>query len=282
LVRKSMKRRPLVLASSIALITGDCGVSLADQPAPRADHGEDLVEQAENPISRLFSVPFQSNLNFGVGPGRDLQYVLNVQPVLPMSLAEDWNLIHRPIIPIIAQPELTVGQGGAFGLGDVQYQLYLSPAGTPHFVWGIGPVFSFATATDTLLGSGRSSVGPGVVVLGEPRPWLLGVLMNQIWSYSANPQSESVTRMSIQPFIDFNFADEWYLAASPVMTANWKAVSGQKWTIPLGGGIGKIVHLGGLPVNLQVQAFWTAGHPDSGPRWSLRPQFQFLFPRGPR
>jgi len=85
--------------------------------------------------------------------------------------------------------------------------------------------------------------------------------------------------MTIQPFINFNFPEEWYLAASPVMTANWKAESGQKWTIHLGGGIGKIVKVGRLPVNLQVQGFWDAVHPDSGPRWSLRPQIQFLFPR---
>jgi hypothetical protein len=274
-----MKRRLMGLPCSIALLTGLSKASFAEEPATPATSGEELVDEANDPVSRLTSVPFQNNLNFGVGPGRDLQYVLNVQPVLPMPLTGDWYLVHRPIIPIIAQPEPTVGAGGAFGVGDVQYQLYLATSASHALTWGVGPVFSFATATNTLLGSGRSSVGPGGVALLETGPWLVGALMNQIWSYSANPQAESVSQLTIQPIMNFNFPNEWYLAAAPVMTANWKADSGQKWTIPLGGGPGKIIHLGRLPVNLQVQAFWMAAHPDSGPRWSLRPQIQFLFPR---
>ena len=84
---------------------------------------------------------------------------------------------------------------------------------------------------------------------------------------------------TIQPFINFNFPRQWYLAASPVLTANWKADSGERWTIPIGGGVGKVMKVGGLQMNWQIQAFWTAVHPDAGPRWSLRPQIAFLFPR---
>ena len=94
-----------------------------------------------------------------------------------------------------------------------------------------------------------------------------------------HPNVSSVSLATIQPFINFNFPEQWYLAASPVMTANWKAESGEKWTIPIGGGVGKIIKVGDLPINLQLQAFWYAAHPDNGPRWSLRPQIQFLFPR---
>ena len=110
-------------------------------------------------------------------------------------------------------------------------------------------------------------------------PWVVGVLANQLWSYSANPNVPLASLATIQPFINFNFPDQWYLAASPVITANWKAESGQKWTIPIGGGVGKIIHVGQLPINLQIQAFWDVAHPDNGPRWSLRPQIQLLFPR---
>ena len=274
-----MRRYLLEKSAVAALLTLLPGAALADEaPAERAS-GEDLVRETQNPVSSLFSLPFQNNFNFGVGPGRDLQYVLNIQPVLPMTLAKGWNLIHRFIVPVIAQPELVTGQGGAFGLGDLQYQLYLSPDNTSGFIWGVGPVFSFATATDTLLGSGRSSIGPTAVALVVTGPWVVGVLANQLWSYSANPNVPLASLATIQPFINFNFPDQWYLAASPVITANWKAESGQKWTIPIGGGVGKIIHVGQLPINLQIQAFWDVAHPDNGPRWSLRPQIQLLFPR---
>jgi hypothetical protein len=246
-----------------------------------ADEEEDLPHRSENPIARLINVPLQNNFNFGVGPGRDLQYILNLQPVIPTDLSEDWYLIHRFILPITTQPETAVGQGGAFGLGDLQYQLYLSPSpGRPTvFIWGLGPIFSFATATNTLLGSGRSSVGPTGTFRISEGPWLVGVLANQLWSYSANLGTASVSQLLIQPFINFNFPGGWYLASVPIMTANWKAESGQKWTIPVGGGFGKIVELVSLPVNASLQAFWNAAHPDNGPTWQLRAQFQLLFPR---
>jgi hypothetical protein len=275
-----MKRLPSGVAASIVVLLGTLSTrALADDTATVAEGEEELLRESENPVSRLISLPFQSNLNFGVGPGRDLQYVLNIQPIIPTYLGAGWNLIHRPIIPIIAQPEPVAGQGGAFGLGDVQYQLYLSPDTKRGFIWGLGPVVSFATATDTLLGSGRSSIGPTGVALFVGGPWVVGVLMNQLWSFSANPDAPSVSQMTIQPLINFNFPNDWYLAATPVMTSNWKADGGEKWTIPVGGGGGKIVKLGGQPINLQLQAFWFAAHPDNGPRWSLRPIIVFLFPR---
>jgi hypothetical protein len=137
----------------------------ASQAAPAAtpDETESLARQVQNPVASLISVPMQSNFNFGVGPDDDLQYILNVQPVIPMGIGEDWNLIARPIFPLIYQPTLAPGIGDVFGLGDAQLQMYLSPSRPGRFIWGAGPVFQFPTATDDALGQGKWAAGPGFV-----------------------------------------------------------------------------------------------------------------------
>ena len=238
-----------------------------------------LAKKTQNPVSDLISVPFQNNFNFNVGPDNDMQYLLNIQPVYPMNLNEKWNLINRLIIPIINQPELVPGMGDEFGLGDIQYQGYLSPAKPGKVVWGVGPVLSFPTASDEVLGTEQWSAGPGAVVLTIRGPWVIGALINNIWSFAGDDDRADVNQGLLQYFINFNFPGGLYLTTAPIITANWEADSDNMWTVPFGGGIGKILRIGKLPINTQVAAYYNVEHPDNGPEWQARFQFQFLFPK---
>jgi hypothetical protein len=244
-----------------------------------AQDAPELAKKAQNPVAHLISVPFQNNFNFGSGPEEDLQYVLNLQPVIPFRLTKDWNLITRTIAPLIQQPKLGPGIGDKFGLGDIQNSLFLSPAKPGKVIWGIGPVFGLPTATERILGTGKFSIGPSVVALTTQGPWVIGTLVNNLTSVAGKSDRQEVNQMLIQPFVNYNMRGGWYFTSSPIYTANWEADGDDRWTAPVGGGVGKIFRIGKQPVNVQIQAFNNVKHPDNSAKWSLRFQFQLLFPK---
>jgi hypothetical protein len=242
-------------------------------------------------VADLISVPFQNNFNFGAGLHRDkMIYILNIQPVIPIHITENWNLITRVITPIVNQPSLAPGLGTATGLGDINPTFFLSPAKAGELIWGIGPTFTLPTASDRLLGSGQWSMGPAGVVLTIQGHWVLGALMNNQWSF-AGWGDKPVNSFLLQPFVNYNFPHGWYLSSAPILTANWKAdKAGDVWTIPFGGGVGKLFRLGEilplegdriakLPINTQLQGYGNLATPQLGPKWQLRFQIQFLFPK---
>jgi hypothetical protein len=245
-----------------------------------AEDSPEIAKQAQNPIASVISVPFQNNTTFGVGENSSVQDSLLIEPVVPFRLTPDWNLITRTIIPVIEQPRLAPGLGDVSGLGDVQLSLYLSPA-KPFggLIWGLGPSFSFATATNRSLGTGKDSAGLSTALLTIQGPWLVGVLITDVASIGGQDARKSVHQFLMQPFVDYNFAHGWYLASSPVMTADWKAAPGNKWTVPVGGGGGKIVRTGHMAINTYVQAFDDVVRPREGGSWTVRLQVQLLFPR---
>jgi hypothetical protein len=284
-------QQPLELNSSIFAPDGSPKVlNLSEEPthieepasepieASGADASEeDLAKLTQNPVAKLISVPFQSNFNFGVGPREVTQYVLNVQPVIPITLSDDWNLITRTIIPIVNQPSPADGIPSAFGLGDINPTFFFSPAHPGKLVWGFGPTFTFPTGTNELLTSGEFSAGPAFVGLYRDGPFVAGALTNQQWSFAG--WGNYVSQFLFQPFFNYNVPHGWYLVTSPIFTANWAAQSHNVWLIPVGGGVGKIVKFGELPVNFSLQAFANVVRPDAAPAWTLRFQIQFLFPK---
>jgi len=245
----------------------------------RAEDTAALAQAAQNPIANMISLPLQNNTNFGVGPGDDTQNILNIQPVVPFELTPNWNLITRTIAPVIYQPELVPGTGSEFGLGDINATLFFSPAESGKLIWGLGPVFSFPTASGDVLGTEKWSAGASLVALTIQGPWVVGGLVNNLWSFAGDDDRADVNQFLFQYFINYNMADGWYLSSAPIITANWEADSGNQWTIPFGGGVGKIFKIGKQPLNAQVQAFYNVEKPDNGPDWSLRLQLQFLFPK---
>ena len=255
--------------------------ALAQEPqAGAAGNAEELARAAQNPIAAMISVPFQNNMNFGYGPNDHIQNVLNVQPVVPFSLNEDWNLVTRTILPLISQPGMTPGQGTTFGLGATQFSALLSPAQTGRLIWGAGAVVQAPTTTDQALGSNIWGGGPSFVALTTSGPWVVGGLVNNIWSAGGTGRNQYNT-LTMQPFVNYNFASSpgTYMAFSPLITSNWEAESGQQWTVPVGLALGQILRIGQQPVNAQVGAYYNAIRPDIGPEWQLRFQIQLLFPR---
>jgi hypothetical protein len=259
------------------------GVVLLAASAAHAEMStEELAKLAQNPVGNLISVPFQNNTNFNVGPRDGTQNILNIQPVYPIELNRDWNVITRTILPLIWQPGLVPGENSTFGLGDVQFSAFLSPSAptAAGVIWGAGGVVQMPTDTNAL-GNKNWGLGPTAVVLRLQKgsPWVYGVLVNNIWSLTSDKRGGSYSNLLVQPFLNYNFQGGTYLTTSPVITANWKADADERWTVPLGGGIGHIFHLGKLPLNTQIGAYYNVVHPDDGASWQLRLQAQLMFPK---
>jgi hypothetical protein len=268
---------------------GPEGTQVATQATPAAAANTDALRNAaQNPVASLISVPLQENFNFGIGPSDRTQNVLNIQPVIPLSVSKDWNLIVRWITPIVyqpipvAQPPGPPGQTtGVYGLGDMNPSFFLVPKKSK-IIWGIGPTVVLPTATNTTyLGQGKLSMGPSVVVLVQPTHWTIGFLANNVWSVAghSNLDKPAVNQFLLQWFVNYNMKKGWYLTTSPIITANWRATDSNVWTVPFGGGVGRIMKLGFQPVNITAQFYGNAVHPPGASPWGMRLQFVLLFPK---
>jgi hypothetical protein len=241
----------------------------------------DIAKAAQNPIAHMISVPIENDFYPQTGINKKNEYVLELKPVVPIPLSKGWVLVTRTIIPVIQTPDLAPGIPGTSGLGDIQESLFFSPtkAGLGGIIWGAGPAIVVPTATEKIYGTGKTSIGPNFVVLKSQGHWLYGSLAQNVWSVETGPRDRpSVNQMLLQPFVNYNLPHRWYLTSSPIITANWKLDSG-RWFVPVGGGVGKIVRFGKIPVNIYGQFFGNAEHPDGTSKWSARFQMQFLFPR---
>ncbi len=265
------------------------GTSVATEATPAAAVNTDALRNAaQNPVANLISVPIQENWNFGIGPADRTQNVMNIQPVIPISLSEKWNLITRWITPVIYQPlpvPLPSGQleqqTGVYGLGDINPSFFLSPKKSK-VIWGVGPTFVFPTATNTTyLGQGKLSVGPTVVALIQPPHWTIGALANNYWSVAGHSDLDkpAVNQFLLQWFVNYNMKKGWYLTSGPIVTANWRAANNNVWIVPFGGGAGRIMKLGFQPVNITAQFYGNAVHPPGASPWTMKVQIALLFPK---
>jgi hypothetical protein len=268
--------RPKWLAAALC-----AAMLVAAAPARAEMSAEELAKLAQNPIGNLISVPFQNNTNLNFGPEKGTQNILNIQPVIPFSVDKDWNIITRTIMPVIWNPSFGPDTPAKSGFGDIQLSAFLSPANPGHWIWGVGSILQIPTNSSAELGNKNWGLGPTFVVLRIEHgdPWVYGVLINNVWSLTSDKQGGSYNNGLIQPFLNYNFPEGLYLTSAPVLTVDWKANSGQQWTVPLGGGVGKIFHFGKLPVNTQVSAYYNVVKPDFGANWQIRAQVQLMFPK---
>jgi hypothetical protein len=172
-------------------------------------------------------------------------------------------------------PRRSPDQGSEFGLGNLQPEFYFSPARTRKINWGVGSRLYLPTATSHALGINKVGGGPAAAALANRGPWLVGILANNVWAGSGN---ERVDRMTLSPFVYYNLKDGWYFVSTPVITSNWAATS-DGWTVPVGGGTGRLFKIDTQAVNTRIEAFYNAARPDVGTRWQLQVQVQFLFPK---
>jgi hypothetical protein len=250
------------------------------QPTPPGDAAT-LAEKLQNPIADLISLPFQNNTNFNVGPNKGTQDILDIQPVIPIHINEDWNVITRTILPLVwspsFQPAATVPP---FGLAPITFSAFLSPAQTiDGWTWGVGPIIELPTATNKTLGSNVWGVGPAFVAVRTAHPWVYGVLVNTAFSLGGTPGPAGTRYVltTINPFINYNFGEGWFVGSSMVTTASWDT-GGQKWTLPVGAQFGKLIKIADkLPVNLLVGAYYNALRPTGTGTWQLRTQVTFIF-----
>lgn len=242
---------------------------------------EELAKLAQNPVGNMISVPFQDNVNLNVGPQKATQNILNIQPVIPIEVSKDWNIITRTILPVISQPGFSPGESRTNGIGDLQFTAFLSPAKPGTWIWGAGAIAQAPTHSNNAIGNDNWGLGPSFVVLHleHGSPWVYGVLVNNVWSVGTSNDAPKYNNGLIQPFLNYNLPGGTYFTSSPVLTVNWEADGSQRWTVPLGGGIGHIFHFGKLPVNMQINAYYNVARPDYATNWQIRAQIQLMFPK---
>ena len=245
-----------------------------------AQSADELAKQLSNPIASLTSVPLQLNYDDSVGADDDGErWSLNVQPVIPMSISEDWNVISRTILPIVHQDDVFPGAGSQFGLGDTVQSLFFSPKALTAggWTWGAGPVLLIPTATDDLLGSQKWGAGPTAVALRQTRTgWTYGALFNHIWSFAGEDERADINATYLQPFISRSLGQGRTFSTSLESTYDWE---GGQWTVPLNIGYSKVSRIGTQLVSYQGGVRYYLEAPDSGAEWWLRFTFTLLFPK---
>ena len=251
------------------------------QPQAKAqDSEEQLARQLSNPISSLVSVPLQLNYNSDIGPVDDgRQWVLNVQPVVPFSLNEDWNLISRTIVPVVYQNDIFPGAGSQSGLGDTVQSLFFSPAAptASGLIWGVGPALLLPTGTNDLLTADKWGIGPTGVVLRQRGQWTVGVLANHIWSFAGNNQRQDINTTFVQPFVSFTTPTAWTYSLQTEASYDWE---GSNWQVPLRVSATKVTRVGTQLVSFGGGLSYWLESPDRGPQGvGFRLIATLLFPR---
>ena len=218
-----VKKTIWVVLFSIGFMAFTTGARADDAKPSQDQHA--LAKASQNPVASLISVPFENNSTFNNGTEDVYVNILNIKPVIPMGITENFNLINRAIIPVIYQedsPSGIPGDGSLFGLGDITYQGFFSPKKPGKFIWGLGPQLDIPTGMDRLT-SDQWSLGPAAVVLTMPGHWVIGALVSNVWNIgNGYDDAPDVNALTAQYFINYNMKGGWYLTSAPVMTANWR------------------------------------------------------------
>jgi hypothetical protein len=243
----------------------------------QGESSEELAKKLQNPVASLISLPLQSNWDFGVGRADAMRFTLNVQPVIPLSLGPDWNLITRTIVPFIHAEASVPGGESAGGIGDIVQSLFFSPsAPLGGWILGGGPVFLYPSASDDALGAEKWGAGPTALVLRQDSGFTYGILANHIWSFAGNSKRQDVSATFIQPFVSYTTKTSTTFGLNAESTYDWE---NSQWTVPINVNVSQLLKLGAQPIQLSLGGRYYAERPIGGPDWGIRFTVTFLFPK---
>lgn len=258
------RSEPVVLRAS-APASAEAAASGASNPGSAApDSSVELAKKLANPIGAMISVPFQNNFDFGGGPHNDgYQYKLNFQPIVPITLNQDWNLISRTVLPVVYQNDI-VGTSSQTGLADTLQSFFLSPKEPTEqgWIWGLGPALLLPTATDDLLGAEKWGAGPTAVVLRQQKGWTYGALVNHVWSFAGASGRADVNATYLQPFVSYTTPKATTYTLNTESTYDWTS---HQWTAPLNLMVQQMIKIGEQPVALTVGGRYYVDRPEGGP-----------------
>jgi hypothetical protein len=265
-----------MLKFAFATMAASAGPAMA--VAQGASDGADLAKKLSNPIADLVSVPFQYNYNEGYGDGDGTQNYINIQPVIPISISADWNVISRTIVPVVWQDDITPDAGSQSGLGNILQSFFFSPKAptAAGLIWGVGPVIQFPTATDDIAPD-QWGAGLTGVALTQKGPWTVGGLVNHVWSLDKEDEFGQQSASFVQPFLAYTTPKATTFSLNTESTYNWET---EEWSVPINALVSQVVKLGRQPVQFGLGARYWADAPEGGPEdWGLRTQVTLLFPK---
>ena len=238
------------------------------------DDATEISKKTQNPVSDVVSIPIRNDISFGL-PNDRVQSLFKIQPVLPLHLFPEVNLILRTIIPFYSQPVGTTDR--ASGLGDIQFQMFVSPSRPGSVIWGVGPVIYLPTATDSAFATEKFALGASAVVLGTPGPWVVGALVTYTASVAGNSNRPSINLLDAQYFVNYNLPQGWAIGTAPDVLLDFSR-SSDRWTVPVGAFVVKTFLLSSMALQVQFGGYYNVVRPEGAPQWVFRTQITMVLP----
>lgn len=271
--------KTIVRLTVVAITVACMHANAQEQTQAKAANAEDVAKKLSNPVANLISVPFQSNVDYGIGAYHGSKYTMNFQPVIPIPLGQKVNLITRWIVPVIDQNSISAEGRSEFGLSDATISGFFSPTnGKNGITWGLGPAFLVPIGTSDFLSTRKWGAGPTAVILQQKKGWTYGFLVNQIWSFAGDEHRADVNQMFFQPFLAYNWKSGGGITLNSEQTYNWVTHTTTIFINPI---ISAVTKLGSQTVSLAVGPRIPAVGPDDVmPEFGLRGVITLVFPTG--